>query len=98
MNNELKNKPKTNPIKANFKPYQTQFPSSRGETNPIQTQSKPIIRASFDLGQDGFAYDCVCLSSSMSRGFIFRIAQPRCEIAFFCSGVNWARVFFRLGV
>src|SRR4030043_2461476 len=25
-----------------------------------QTQSKPIIRASFDLGQDGFAYDCVC--------------------------------------
>lgn len=35
--------------------------------------------------------------SSSSRGLSFRMAFPRCEMAFFSSAVNWATVFFRFG-
>jgi hypothetical protein len=37
------------------------------------------------------------LRSSSSRGINFRMAFPRCEMAFFSSLLNWATVFFRWG-
>ena len=46
MNDELKNKPNTNPIqsqyKANTNPIQTQFEAN---TKPIQTQTNPILQS-----------------------------------------------------
>jgi hypothetical protein len=68
MNDEIKNKPNTNPIQSQYKP----------NSNPIQSQFKPK-QTKFQRRESAAVFDDKAPACPMFLGWLFDSCQPACD-------------------